>query len=196
VEGGRGSGEIMSDMPPWPPEPDPFVALVKEADACRVYLFVVALRILRNASDAEEVVDATVIRLVLEKFRTYDPREKRLKAYLKTCVVHDCYKFLYHARRHVPIHIVVPAELEVSRGYVDTVQELKRADLLQALEACLERMDEEERMMILLHHSEGVKIVEIARLWGIKNDAAKQRLKRARERFIKLWIKAWGGDIR
>jgi hypothetical protein len=42
-------------VPSGPPETDPLVALAEEASAYRAYLLVIALRILRNASDGEEV---------------------------------------------------------------------------------------------------------------------------------------------
>ena len=158
-------------VPSGPPETDPLVTLAEEASAYRAYLLVIALRILRNASDAEEVVDATLVRLVLERFRTYDKNEQKLKAYLKTCVVRDCYKFLHRVRGLVPLDGVAPGLVATAGGYGDTVQELKMADLQRRVLVCLGSMKDRDRLILRLHYLEDIPVVQIARMCGIEESA-------------------------
>jgi RNA polymerase sigma-70 factor (ECF subfamily) len=71
-------------------------------------------------------------------------------------------------------------------GDLDPVADSERIDRIQRLDAALSKLNEEQRIIVLLHDTEGYKLAEIAELTGAPEGTIKSRLHRARARLRQI----------
>ena len=65
-------------------------------------------------------------------------------------------------------------------GDFDPVQDSERQEKIRRLDAALQQLSEEHRVVVLLHDTEGYKLEEIGRMTGVPVGTIKSRLHRAR----------------
>ena len=71
-------------------------------------------------------------------------------------------------------------------GDLDPVADKQRYDKLMALDAALQQLSEEHRIVVLLHDTEGYKLEEIQSITGTPIGTVKSRLHRARARLREI----------
>lgn len=71
-------------------------------------------------------------------------------------------------------------------GDLDPVADRERLEKFRRLDAALRRLSEEQRLVVLLHDTEGYKLEEIERLTGTPVGTVKSRLHRARARLRQI----------
>ncbi len=71
-------------------------------------------------------------------------------------------------------------------GTEDPEQDQRRLEKLQLLDAALQKLSEDHRIIVLLHDTEGYKLDEIHELMGIPVGTVKSRLHRARARLREI----------
>jgi RNA polymerase sigma-70 factor (ECF subfamily) len=91
------------------------------------------------------------------------------------------------------MHIVAESQLsgdglEGLPGGDNPVANNERQQQLARLDAALQRLSDEHRIVVLLHDTEGYKIKEIQELTGTPAGTVKSRLHRARARLRELLI--------
>ena len=159
----------------------------------------VSLRILRNPSDAEEVVQETFLRVFksLDRFRG----DASLFTWLYRIVSNESISRLRSRGRkpEVPIEEHLPAfedgqHVEV---FVDWNPgpdgQLESAELREFFEQCVDELPESHRLAYLLKDIEGLSEERVAQILGITRSAMKNRVHRSRlairsrieERFFK-----------
>jgi RNA polymerase sigma-70 factor (ECF subfamily) len=76
--------------------------------------------------------------------------------------------------------------IEGIAGDLDPVADSERIDRIQRLDAALAKLNEEQRIVVLLHDTEGYKLTEISELTGAPEGTIKSRLHRARARLRQI----------
>ena len=83
--------------------------------------------------------------------------------------------------RHVPGDGIVDLA-----GNLDPVADSERIEKLKHLDAALQKLSEDHRIVVLLHDTEGYKLEEIQDLTGVPVGTVKSRLHRARARLRQI----------
>ena len=101
--------------------------------------------------------------------------------------------FVDQHRRFLRQRMVMVEEGQLSRdgvaglpGDLDPVADHERLQQLNQLDAALQQLSVEHRIVVLLHDTEGYKIKEIQELTGTPEGTIKSRLHRARARLRKI----------
>lgn len=150
-------------------------------------LYGAALRLTRSPSDAEDLVQDTV----LKAYRFYDRFEvgTNLKAWLLKILTNT---FINRYRRGVrergvfeggsaePVGDGVMSR-SAMRGLLDPVEDAQRGLLLAEIQAALDELPEDYRLMILLADVEELSYKEIADVVGCPIGTVMSRLHRARK---------------
>jgi len=149
-------------------------------DLVRLYqhrLFGVALRMMRNAAEAEEVAQEAFVRAhgALAEFRG----ESKLSTWLYAITARVCLNRLARGERRW--HRVGEEGLAgLAEGGNDPAEELERSERQGALERAIAELPEERRLVVLLRDVEGLAYEEIAEALGLELGTVRSRLHRAR----------------
>lgn len=130
-------------------------------------LYAVAGLILRDAHDAEDAVQSTLIKAWRHMGRLRDP--DRFDAWLHRLLINACADERRHRRRfeaQIRIVHVEQAEADASAAFDDHEQ----------LERGFRRLKHEHRVVVVLHYYLGLPFDEIAALLGIPEGTAKSRV--------------------
>jgi RNA polymerase sigma-70 factor, ECF subfamily len=134
-------------------------------------LFVVAHRILRDVSRAEDAVQQALVTAwrELPALREVD----RFEAWLHRILVHACYAEAKRASKWANV-VALPIDGPATR---DTTAEIDTRD---ALERGFRRLPTEQRAAFVLHHYLGWSVAEIAESLGVPAETIKSRIRYAR----------------
>jgi RNA polymerase sigma-70 factor (ECF subfamily) len=148
-------------------------------------LYNVALRILRNAQDAEDALQETFI-TVLGKLDQFDGRSSFLTWIYRIAVNASLMALRkQRPRRKREEPLVVPGFEEIrSRELVDwgadPARELLTAEMQNVMEAAIDKLPANYRTVFVLRDLEGLSIAETSHVLGISTANVKIRLMRAR----------------
>jgi RNA polymerase sigma-70 factor (ECF subfamily) len=135
-------------------------------------LYAVAALILRDPDRAADATQDALVSAWRDLSAIRDP--DRFEAWLHRVLVRCCYREAARERRRrlVEIHAVVD-----ERSGPDVIPSLVDRD---QLDRAFQRLDVEERTVIVLHHIEGFLLTEIADVLGIPLGTVKSRLHRGK----------------
>jgi RNA polymerase sigma-70 factor (ECF subfamily) len=137
----------------------------------RLYSF--SLYVTGDRQTSEDLVADTFVRLMEQKNRLV--LEESLKNWLFICLRNMTYNLLKRNNRNA--HLGRP---EIT-GIVDDHSELK-----MFIETVLERLEPDERELILLREQQGFSIPEISEIFNISEEAVRTRLYRVRKKMQRL----------
>ena len=101
----------------------------------------------------------------------------------------DQHRRFARQRMHIVAESQLPGDgLESLAGGDDPVANNERRQRLECLDAALQQLSEEHRLVVLLHDTEGYKIKEIQELTGTPAGTVKSRLHRARARLCEILV--------
>ncbi|MBN2343912.1 MAG: RNA polymerase sigma factor [Deltaproteobacteria bacterium] len=144
------------------------------------YVYAVALRLLRNQSDTEDVVQETFIQAFAELHRLRDP--ERFRAWLTQIAVHKVHRMFRKRRMRIRLFgSSAPMDAPLCAQLVSHASGETRAEIA-LLEQQLNTLDDTVRMCWMLRHIEQFSISEIATAAGISPATVKRKLKLADER--------------
>jgi RNA polymerase sigma-70 factor (ECF subfamily) len=150
-----------------------FAMLVdRHAPACIRF----ATRMLGSREDAEDVTQETLVRAHRALARFDD--EMSFRTWIMSILINRCRTALLHRRRRTAR--VVLDERSVDRAQVDG--SATQADLRDAIDRALARLDPAQREAFLLKHVESLSYEEMATMTGVGISALKMRVQRACER--------------
>lgn len=145
-----------------------FDALARTAgDKCMA----IAVRILRDADLAEDAVQAALITAWRELRSLRDP--EAFEPWLHRILTHACYAEARRRRSWAANVRVLPVDGPAGPD------EILSADDRDALERAFRRLTIEHRAVFVLHHHQGLPLVEIADTLGIPAGTARSRLHHA-----------------
>jgi len=161
----------------------------------RTKIFSIALGLIRNHSDAEEVTQDTFVRAYrgLARFRG----DSSLATWLHRITVNlarNRYWYFFRRRRHDSLSLDCPvgedgeatvADLMADES-ADPVQENVKIEFTEAVERCMEQLDPCYREILKLRNVQDLSYDEIAERLELNVGTVKSRIARARERLRRL----------
>lgn len=148
-----------------------------------------ALRILRNAADAEDVIQDAFLKIWTGRHR-FEPGRAKFSTFLCRVVINRCIDFHRRQRTEPLDGIAEPADPRP-----DVITTLQRAEVNEMLEEAVAALPERQRVAILLSYHEGLGNEEIATVMETTVFAIESLLKRARER-LRAVLRHQEQDIR
>jgi len=147
----------------------------------------VAFRILGERFAADDAAQETFI-LAFRKLSSF--RGGSFRSWLLRIVTNVCYDELRHCKRHptsaLEFHDELGEESESLKWMVDPgelpEEKLERADLARTLQAAMDKLPLEYRLVVVLVDIQGLDYAETAETLGIPLGTVKSRLARARAR--------------
>ena len=186
VLGGRGSAEVGLVERCRSGDPQAFAGLVALHESM---VFNLAVRLLGNVEEARDVSQD----VFLQVYRALGRFEGRssLKTWIYRICVNQCRnRRRFWRRRHVeatsPLDLLTPgqeAQLAAERNEPSPFDGVARREQAARVQAALQRLSFDHRVVLLMRESEGLSCSEIAAALGVAEGTVKSRLARARDAF-------------
>ncbi|GLH79381.1 RNA polymerase sigma factor [Bradyrhizobium sp. SSBR45G] len=151
--------------------------------------YAIALRIVGNAADAEDVVQDTMLKVWTHRGRWQHGRAK-FSTWLYRVVSNRCIDL-----RRKPRTENVDVVPEVADGKPDAVSVIERAEMNDLLEAAMQRLPEQQRVAVILSYHENMSNGEIAEVMDTTVAAVESLLKRGRQQLREM-LRRHERDIR
>lgn len=141
-------------------------------------LFTFAWRYLQNAADAEDLVVETFVRLYQARHRLR--ADTHLGAWLFTTLTNLCHNRHRWRQRHPEVSLeAAPDEPAAAAAPLAPVSDFDEAQV--ALRTAIDRLPDDQRVAILLHHYEHLSYRDIGAVVGCSERGVETRLYRARQ---------------
>jgi RNA polymerase sigma-70 factor (ECF subfamily) len=145
-------------------------------------------RLINRPDDVEDVAQEVFLRLFfsLDQLRT----PEMFEPWLYRLVVNASYDYLRKRRKRPESRMADLSEQQVllaDAGAGEAVDQTERekARIRETVEALLQNVSEEDRILLMLKEVEGLSLKELEAIYGAKENALKVRLFRARQRVLK-----------
>jgi RNA polymerase sigma-70 factor (ECF subfamily) len=139
-----------------------------------------ALRILNNAADAEDIVQDTILKIWLHRGRWESGRAK-FSTWLYRVVTNRCIDF-----RRQPRSEDLEQVPEVADAKPLAIDEIQRHEVSSLLEKAMQRLPDQQRVALILSYHENMSNTEIAEVMQTTVFAVESLLKRGRQRLREL----------
>ena len=134
-------------------------------------MYAIAVRVLRDSDLAEDALQSALLTAWRQLPNLRDP--DRYQAWVRKVLVHACYAEA-RRRRAWSAHVrVLPVDGPVGPDEIVSV------DDRDTLDRAFRRLSVEQRAVFVLHHHQGLSLVEIAETLGIPAGTARSRLHHA-----------------
>jgi RNA polymerase sigma-70 factor (ECF subfamily) len=151
--------------------------------------YAIALRIVGNAADAEDVVQDTMLKIWSHRGRWQHGRAK-FSTWLYRVISNRCIDL-----RRKPRNENVEAVPEVADGQPGAVEIIERNELNGMLELAMQRLPEQQRIAVIFSYHENMSNGEIAQVMDTTVAAVESLLKRGRQQLRQL-LRKHERDIR
>lgn len=151
--------------------------------------YALALRILGNAADADDVVQDCLLKVWTNRHR-WEFGKAKFSTWLYRVITNRCIDL-----HRMPRMGDLEAAPEMPDDREDVVAEMHRADITSLLESALLRLPDQQRIAIVLSYHENLSNAEIADAMGTTVSAVESLLKRGRQHLRRLLDRAQD-DIR
>lgn len=148
----------------------------------RQMMFNIALGILHNKADAEDVVQDAFLWIINNLEKTSQIPRNKMACYFATITEHRALNMVNRKRTH-PLEDI--DDIETSSG--KSIEERAAASItLDEIKLVLREMSINDRLVLRMYLFEEKSYKEIAEIAGISETAARVRVSRARKRLAKL----------
>ncbi|MEK9278355.1 MULTISPECIES: RNA polymerase sigma factor [unclassified Bradyrhizobium] len=151
--------------------------------------YAIALRIIGNVADAEDVVQDTMLKVWSHRGRWQHGRAK-FSTWLYRVISNRCIDL-----RRKPRTENVETVPEVADGQPDAAEIIERNELNDMLELAMQRLPEQQRIAVILSYHENMSNGEIAQVMETTVAAVESLLKRGRQQLRQL-LRRHERDIR
>jgi RNA polymerase sigma-70 factor (ECF subfamily) len=158
--------------------------------AYRKRIFGTVARLIGRPEDVEDVAQEVFLRLYysLDQLRTPEVFEP----WLYRLTVNASYDYLRKQRRRAESRMADLSEEQVmmadaAAGGKNNTDEQRRKQARELVESLLGAVSTEDRILLMLKEVEGRSIKELEQIYGVKENALKVRLFRARQRVLKAF---------
>ena len=151
--------------------------------------YAIALRIVGNAADAEDVVQDTMLKIWSHRGRWQHGRAK-FSTWLDRVISNRCIDL-----RRKPRNENVETVPEVADGQPGAVEIIERNELNGMLELAMQRLPEQQRIAVIFSYHENMSNGEIAQVMDTTVAAVESLLKRGRQQLRQL-LRKHERDIR
>lgn len=147
-------------------------------------------RLIRKPEDVEDVGQEVFVRLYysLDQLRTPEVFEP----WLYRLTVNAAYDYLRRRKRRPENRMSDLSEQQVMMadaraGGKQSAEDARRTKIRETVQMLLEKVSEEDRILLMLKEVEGLSLKELEQVYKIKENALKVRLFRARQRVLKAF---------
>ena len=156
-------------------------------------------RLIGRPEDVEDVGQEVFLRLYysLEQLRTAEVFEP----WLYRLTVNAAYDYLRRQKRRQESRMSDLSEQQVmmadaAAGGKQNAEEQRRSKIREQVEALLEQVSEEDRILLTLKEVEGLSLKELEKIYRVNENALKVRLFRARQRVLKAYGAGEGRPVK
>ena len=142
--------------------------------------YALALRILDNRADAEDVVQDTLLKVWTHRGR-WEPGRAKFSTWLYRVVTNRCIDLLRQPKNADVEQIPEPAD-----GAPDAETAIHRNEVNDMLEAAMARLPDQQRVAVVLSYHDNMSNAEIADVMETTVSAVESLLKRGRQQLRKL----------
>ncbi len=153
------------------------------------HAYAVAMRILKNAADAEDVTQDAFVKAWINR-RRWDAGRAKFSTWLYRVIVNRCIDLQRSPKAEWLDDVAEPAA-EIA----DAVTSIHQRRVYSRLEDALHRLPTQQRVAIVLSYFEDMSNLEIAEVMGASVSAVESLLKRGRKRLREL-LRAAEKEIR
>ncbi|CCG42654.1 sigma-70 family RNA polymerase sigma factor [Magnetospirillum molischianum] len=153
-----------------------------DGDAYRVLVerhvdraYALALRMLRNVADAEDVAQESMVKAWTHR-QSWEPGRARFSTWLYRVVVNRCIDL-----RRLPSNANIDDVPEPAEDIPDTTETLYRREVYSRLERAIGKLPDQQRAAVTLAYFEDLGNGEIAQILGTTISAVESLLKRGRQ---------------
>jgi RNA polymerase sigma-70 factor (ECF subfamily) len=155
-----------------------------------------AYRYVQNATDAQDMVAETFVRLYQQRLRLR--ADTKLSAWLFTTLSNLCHNHHRWKRRHPTVALDNPSEspagahepgrpaFEVQSNQATPDVALEHDETLLAVRAAIDRLPHDLKVTLLLHHYDHLSYREISEITGCSERGIETRLYRARQQLKEM----------
>jgi len=147
----------------------------------RNIVFSIALKVLKNREDAEEMAQESFIK-VYKSLRTFKGNAK-FSTWLYRITYNTCISELRKRKMHFASTEEVQIKDEAQEMNLDGIPEENRAKVIKE---AMGRLPEDEYTLVLLYYFEDQSIEEISKVTGLSESNAKVKLFRARKKLYTI----------
>jgi len=147
-------------------------------------------RLIGRPEDVEDVAQEVFVRLYysLDQLRAAEVFEP----WLYRLTVNASYDYLRRVRRRGESRMADLSEQQVMMadslaGGKKQAEESQKAQVRELVTALFQHVSEEDRLLLTLKEVEGLSLKELEQIYGVKENALKVRLFRARQRVLKAY---------
>jgi RNA polymerase sigma-70 factor (ECF subfamily) len=147
-------------------------------------------RLIGRPEDVEDVAQEVFLRLYysLDQLRSPDVFEP----WLYRLTVNAAYDYLRRQKRRQESRMADLSEQQVmmadaAAGGKSQAEQQYRAGVREFVQELLGEVSEEDRVLLTMKEVEGLSLKELERIYGVKENALKVRLYRARQRVLKAY---------
>ncbi|SEQ52439.1 RNA polymerase sigma-70 factor, ECF subfamily [Devosia sp. YR412] len=151
--------------------------------------YALALRILRNAADAEDVAQDVMLKVWTHR-GNWQAGRARFSTWLYRVVTNRCLDL--HRRPRTEDIEQVP---ESADGRSDAVDDIHRTEVTSLLDRAMGRLPEQQRIALILSYTDDLRNAEIAEIMETTVMAVESLLKRGRQQ-LRHFLANAEGDIR
>lgn len=160
--------------------------------AYRKRIFCTVARLIGRPEDVEDVAQEVFLRLYysLDQLRTPEVFEP----WLYRLTVNASYDYLRKQRRRNEARMSDLSEQQVmmadaAAGGRNNSEQQRQRQVKELMDTLLDSISKEDRTLLMLKEVEGLSIKELEQIYGVKENALKVRLFRARQRVLKAFEK-------
>ena len=160
----------------------------QDAMACHFAerVFAMIVKQVPDVMDAQELTQDTFMR-AFSHIGSYDARKASLSTWLCRIAYRLTLDFL---KRRRPLIVSIEdckvCETDISDDELETGLSNGREDRIERLQELIDRLPDEERMLLTLYYYDERPLTEIAYITGIETKALANRLYRTRKKLLKL----------
>ncbi|MGB5371027.1 MAG: RNA polymerase sigma factor [Flavobacteriaceae bacterium] len=162
-------------------------------DRYKHMVFTLAVKILRNREEAEEVAQDVFVK-VYQSLNTFKG-DSKFSTWLYRIAYHRSLDYLKKQGRQLSTSSIdefTGPQFPVHENYMDAFDTVDRAAIIKS---AIDALHEEDAIVITLHYYEELSLKEISQVMGIGANTVKVRLFRSRKRLEKLLIKLLEPEI-
>ena len=148
-------------------------------------LYKLAYSYLKNEEDAKDILQETAIDIYnsIKNLKN----EEALKQWAEKIVVNKCKQHFNRKNKKE-----IPTDFKNMESYVEVTNNILETENNLDFNLLISKLDEEERMVVILFYSEKYKIKEIGKILKMNENTVKIKLYRARKKIEKM---KEGGDL-
>ncbi len=156
-------------------------------------------RLIGRPEDVEDVAQEVFLRLYFSLDQLRAPEV--FEPWLYRLTVNAAYDYLRRQRRRKEARMADFSEQQMiladaaASSHVDLEQE-RRSEVREFVESLLEGVSPQDRILLTLKEVEGLSLKELEKVYGVKENALKVRLFRARQRVLRAYARMSEGGAR